>query len=121
MTQVLTPAGMIETLADLLEQLGGIAPERVRFRPSPGTGTEQDVLDIHARKGRLCELVYGVLVEKGMGFRKSCLVVEVLSESNTRKEMTRKRHEYFAAGVRLAWFVNPATRTVDVYTTPTGS
>jgi Uma2 family endonuclease len=182
MTSVLTPPGLIETLADLLEQLGGIAPERVRFHPLPGTATEKDVLEIRARTGLLCELVYGVLVEKGMGFRESLLAgvlltclsnfvrprnlglvtgesgmmrlaaglvripdvafiswerlpnrrvpsepipglapdlaVEVLSASNTRREMARKRQEYFAAGVRLVWLVEPVARTVEVYTTP---
>lgn len=44
------------------------------------------------------------------------LVVEVLSEGNTEAEMNRKRREYFAAGVRLAWFVEPVARTVAVYT-----
>ena len=34
----------IPTLADLLEELGGISPSRVRMRPPPGTATEQDVL-----------------------------------------------------------------------------
>jgi hypothetical protein len=60
----------LETLADLLKQLGDVAPERVRFRPLPGTAREQDVLDVQAREDRLCELVDGVLVEKGMGFRR---------------------------------------------------
>jgi Uma2 family endonuclease len=182
MASVLTLPGSIETLADLLEQLGDIAPERVRLRPPPGTATEQDVLEVHARTGRLCELVDGVLVEKGMGFRESLLAcvlitllsnfvrprnlglvtgesgmmrlaaglvripdvafiswerlpdrrvpsepipglapdiaIEVLSQSNTRREMARKRQEYFAAGVRLVWQVDPVTRTVEVYTTP---
>ena len=35
------------------------------------------------------------------------LVVEVLSESNTPAEMERKRSEYFAAGVRFIWEVDP--------------
>jgi Uma2 family endonuclease len=182
MSPTLAPTGTIDTLADLLAQLGGVAPERVRFRPPPGTATERDVLDLQVRKGRLCELVDGVLVEKAIGFRESCLavalitllwsfvmhrnlglvtgeaglirlalglvripdvafvswerlpdrrmptepipdlapdlVVEVLSESNTPGEMARKRHEYFAAGVRLVWLVDPVTRTVEVYTTP---
>jgi Uma2 family endonuclease len=81
MTSVLTLPGSIETLADLLEQLGDIAPERVRFRPLPGTATEQDVLEVRARTGRLCELVDGVLVEKGMGFLESYLagaLIEIL-------------------------------------------
>ncbi len=46
MTAVVTTTAAIETLADLLEQLGGIAPNRVRFRPAPGTATEEDVLAI---------------------------------------------------------------------------
>jgi Uma2 family endonuclease len=44
------------------------------------------------------------------------LVVEVLSKSNTKAEMTRKLGEYFAAGVRLVWMVDPRKRTVRVYT-----
>jgi len=43
------------------------------------------------------------------------LAVEILSPSNTSEEMIRKRREYFEAGVRLAWFVDPETRTVSVY------
>ncbi len=74
MMSVSTPTATIETLADLLKQLGGIAPERVRFRPAPGTATEEDVLAIrHSPERRLCELVDGVLVEKAMGLRKSYL------------------------------------------------
>jgi hypothetical protein len=81
MTTLLSPPATIGTLADLLTRLGGIPPERVRFHPPPGTGTEQDVLDIHRREKRLCELVDGVLVEKGMGYRESLLAgvfIEVL-------------------------------------------
>jgi Uma2 family endonuclease len=44
------------------------------------------------------------------------LVVEVLSKDNTRQEMKRKLEEYFRAGVRLVWYVNPSKRTVRVYT-----
>ncbi len=70
MTSVSTSTAGIETLADLLEQLGGITPDRVRFRPAPGTATEEDVLAIrHSPERRLCEVVDGVLVEKAMGFR----------------------------------------------------
>jgi Uma2 family endonuclease len=76
MTSVSTSTGTIETLADLLEQLGGIAPERVRFQPAPGTATEEDVLAIrNSPERRLCELVDGVLVEKAMGLRESFLAV----------------------------------------------
>jgi Uma2 family endonuclease len=44
------------------------------------------------------------------------LAVEVLSKSNRRKEMERKLDEYFRAGVRLVWYVDPRRRTVRVYT-----
>src|SRR5204862_8329998 len=47
------------------------------------------------------------------------LAVEVLSEGNTPAEMERKLREYFAAGVRLVWYVDPTPRTVRVYTSPT--
>src|SRR5450755_493678 len=44
------------------------------------------------------------------------LCVEVLSPSNTKKEMERKRREYFAAGAKLVWYVEPVQRTVEVFT-----
>ncbi len=46
------------------------------------------------------------------------LAVEVLSDSNTPREIARKLEEYFEAGCRLAWIVDPETRTADVYTAP---
>lgn len=171
----------IETLADLVHALGDIPLDRIRFRPPPGTATEADVLAAaEAPRKRLCELIDGVLVEKGMGYTESMLAaylvhlltafvrprnlgllttadgtvrlwagrlripdvaftswdrlpgrrlpaapvpqlapdlaVEVLSASNTAAEMTLKRSDYFAAGVRLVWEVDPVARTVSVYT-----
>jgi Uma2 family endonuclease len=44
------------------------------------------------------------------------LAVEVLSPSNTKKEIARKRREYFAAGTTLVWEVDPDARTVTAYT-----
>ena len=46
------------------------------------------------------------------------LAVEVLSPSNTAKEMERKLRDYFEAGVRLVWYVDPRGRTVRVYLSP---
>ena len=40
------------TLADVLQQLGGISPRRIRFRPAPGTATEDDVIKIRDRERR---------------------------------------------------------------------
>ncbi len=60
-----------QTVADLLDRLGGIPASRVRLVPTPGTVTERDVIAVHDRTNRLCELVDGVLVEKVMGFDES--------------------------------------------------
>ena len=49
------------------------------------------------------------------------LAVEVLSKSNTKAEIARKLDEYFAAGTRLAWIVDPKKRTVRVHTSPAAS
>lgn len=46
------------------------------------------------------------------------LAVEVLSESNTQQEMARKLREYFTAGARLVWYVDPGARTVGVSSGP---
>lgn len=49
------------------------------------------------------------------------LAVEVLSENNTDKEMSRKLSDYFKAGVRLVWYVDPRRRSVEVFTSRTSS
>ena len=46
------------------------------------------------------------------------LAVEILSLGNTVAEMNRKRREYFRAGVRLVWLIDPVTRTLSAYTSP---
>ncbi len=49
------------------------------------------------------------------------LAIEVLSASNTPTEMRRKLREYFQAGVRLVWYIDPVSRTVTVYHSETDS
>jgi len=172
----------IRTVADLLERLGDIPPERVIMTPSPGTATEEDVLRLlgnPTRKVR-AELIDGTLVEKHMGWLESvvagCLIqqlrnfisalnlgvvsvpdgayrmisgnirfpdiafvpwtsipedmtahekiadlppvlaVEILSDSNTPKEIATKLAEYFARGCKLAWVIDPATETATAHT-----
>jgi Uma2 family endonuclease len=177
------PVSALDNLAELLERLGHVPPERIRLQPPLGTATEADVLAaLEAPRKRICELVDGVLVEKALGYTESILAsyliellnafvlggnlglvtapdgtvrlwagrvripdvaffawdcmprrqrprepiptlapdlaVEVLSRSNTPGEMRRKREDYFAAGVRLVWEVDPNARTVHVYTAP---
>jgi Uma2 family endonuclease len=46
------------------------------------------------------------------------LAAEVLSPSNTRGEIARKLKEYFLAGVRLVWIIDPKTRTARAHTAP---
>lgn len=43
------------------------------------------------------------------------LVVEVLSPTNTKAEIDRKLRELFAAGCKLAWVIDPETRTTKVH------
>jgi Uma2 family endonuclease len=174
----------VQTVAELLERLGGIPPERVRLNPLPGTATEQDAIGVSRNRDHLLfELIDGILVERAMGTREALLAslvvhyfwlylddndlgialgadgmlrlwpgririadaaficweklpadelpanrvaaispdlaVEVLSEGNTAAEMAQKLKDFFQAGTRLAWIIDPKTRTAEVYTSPT--
>jgi Uma2 family endonuclease len=74
MSATLTELAPMETMADLLERLGDIGPERIYMRPPPGMATEADVLvALAAPRKRICELIDGVLVEKSMGYSESVL------------------------------------------------
>lgn len=42
-------------------------------------------------------------------------VVEILSKSNRRGEMERKRKVYFPTGVQVVWEIDPKKRTAKVY------
>ena len=77
------PSALAEprTLDDLLVELGGISPKRIRLNPPPGRATEKDVVRIEAKEDRLYELVDGVLVEKVMGAKESllaCILIRLL-------------------------------------------
>ncbi len=67
-----------ENMGEVLEQLGGISPRRVRMHPTPGTATEKDLLKILDHTDVACELVDGVLVEKAVGFAESSLACEII-------------------------------------------
>jgi len=175
------PLANLEYLAEVLDRLGNVPLERIRFGSSFGSATEEDVLRLlDGDDKHICELIDGVLVEKPMGLKESMiatvviqhinnfldeqdlgfafspdapirirpgrirfpdtgfiswkrlpneefpewaisdvmadLAVEVLSKSNTVKEMELKLDDYFTAGAKLAWIINPKTETVDVYT-----
>lgn len=46
------------------------------------------------------------------------LCVEIVSPSNTKKDLRTKIKEYFAVGVRMVWVVDPEDRSVTVLTSP---
>jgi len=62
------------TLAQLRRDLGMIPEERIVLAPAPGTATEADI-EVLRKRGRLCELIDGVLVEKAMGWKESLLAL----------------------------------------------
>lgn len=167
----------VHTIEDLLHDLGDVPARRVRFVPTPGTATIDDLLKPENSR---CELVDGTLLEKTVGQEESLLAVwlatllnqfvvprnlgyvtgetgfvelpsgpvrgpdvaffswdniaarrrptapiprmapdlavEVLSPSNTKREMERKREDYFGSGVRLVWEIDPRARTARAYT-----
>jgi Uma2 family endonuclease len=43
------------------------------------------------------------------------LVIEILSQGNTDREMELKRNEYLEAGVQFVWYLAPRARTAKVY------
>jgi Uma2 family endonuclease len=43
--------------------------------------------------------------------------IEVVSRSNTKREMEQKREHFFAAGTRRIWIVDPRKRTIEDWTT----
>jgi len=46
------------------------------------------------------------------------LAVEILSRGNTLREMRRKLRDYFQSGVRLVWYIDPETRTAEIFVGP---
>ena len=171
-----------DNVAELVAHVGDVPGERIMLQPAPGTATEADLIRLCENDKRLCELIDGTLVEKGMGTFESYLgyvlgtslaafvaehdlgiligpdgmlrfspkrvylpdvsfiswsqnpmrelhkqqvadlhpdlAVEVLSPSNTPREMENKRRDYFAWGTRLVWELDPYKRIMHVYSSP---
>src|SRR5687767_2954885 len=76
---IAAPPDVWRTIDDLLHELGDVSPSRVLLDPLPGRATVDDVIAVHARTKRLCELVDGTLVEKPMGMRESIVAGALLS------------------------------------------
>jgi Uma2 family endonuclease len=61
------------TVADVQDRVGNVPESRILSFPAPGTATVQDLLDQSITKGRPCELVDGILLEKAMGWNQGFL------------------------------------------------
>ena len=48
------------------------------------------------------------------------IAAEILSPSNSRRAMQRKLSQFFSTGCKLAWIIDPKTRTVEVWESATG-
>jgi Uma2 family endonuclease len=83
------------TAADLVERFGAIPLSRVVQSPSPGSATEQDVLELSEHEDRLCELVDGTLMEKTVGAYESYLAVYLVELLNA---FVRKHRLGFTLG-----------------------
>ena len=70
-----------ETVADLIDRLGGIPANRIRLKPAPGTATEDDVVRwLDGPNKRIFELIDGVLVEKAVSSKEGILAGFVLRQ-----------------------------------------
>ena len=59
------------------------------------------------------------LADDAIGDEVPTLAVEVLSKSNRTGEIDQKLKDYFAAGVKLVWVIDPKKKAATVYTSPT--
>ncbi len=93
------------------KKLGVIASEGGMFRLSPQLMRIPDVSFVS-----LSRLPGGKPPRGPMPAIAPNLAVEILSKSNTDREMSRRLSDYFESGVELVWFVEPRVRTIKVYT-----
>ncbi len=70
-------AAVSATMADRIEELGHIAPRRLRLSPAPGTATILDLAATNSNGSPLCELIDQTLVEKAMGYEASVVALAI--------------------------------------------
>jgi len=107
---------VIQLLLNFLDDkdLGVVLGADAALRLMPGQVRIPDVSFISQAR-----LIDGELPDAPLPNLVPDLAVEVLSKSNTKKEMKRKLHDYFLCGVQLVWVLQPKTQTAEVYTSPT--
>jgi Uma2 family endonuclease len=112
-------AGLILTILNnfvLPKKLGKVFGADGMLRLRPALVRIPDVAFISNQRFAGRELQAGAFWDLGCD-----LAVEVISPSNTRREMERKLADYFAAGVKVVWFVYGESRKVVVYDSPESS
>lgn len=70
-------AAVTTSMADRLNEFGGIALDRVRMKPSPGMATAEDLKLVNSKSKPLCELIDNTLVEKAMGYEASVVAIAI--------------------------------------------
>ncbi len=70
-------AAVTSSLAEQLQEFGGIAADRVRLTPAPGSATIDDLVRANASSKPLCELIDQTLVEKAMGYEASVVAAAI--------------------------------------------
>ncbi len=73
----MTHAAVTDSLAERLQELGGIVASRVRSTPAPGTANLEDLVLANDHTKPLCELIDNSLVEKAVGFEASVVAVTI--------------------------------------------
>ena len=106
---------LIQLLMNFLEhnRLGVVAGEGGMIRLAPGLVRIPDVSFVSRD-----QFPDGRVGREPVPSLSPTLAVEVLSPSNTKTEMDQKLRDYFAAGSKLVWYLDPADRSVRVYTSP---
>jgi Uma2 family endonuclease len=89
-----------------------VAPLDIVIRHQPLRTRQPDLMFIsHWRRSIIGQQV----IEGGPD-----LVIEILSSSNTRRELEGKLQDYQRIGVREAWVISPQARTLEVLQLSTG-
>lgn len=98
----------------LQHDLGLVTAPDGRFRLAPEQIRVPDLAFISWQRLPDRKIPYGSCFDCGFD-----LAVEIISPSNTRREMESKLEEYFAEGTRAVWYVYPLTREIHVFSSPT--
>lgn len=86
----MTHAAVTDSLAERLQELGGISADRVRSMPAPGSASVEDLVYANDHSKPLCELIDNTLVEKAVGFEASVVaatMIRILGDFVARRRL----------------------------------